>query len=317
MRLQRSFLVTVSLLALLPAALLGASAARAGSSAIASAYVYYDPPEAPLEQVSDNDSNENSATASAGAGPVAADASAFANEGVLRAEAFFARVGGDVSTGDASARAFWEDTLTIGSSGREGQIAQMTVEYEIEGVVDPLGNTLGLFSHEVRVQGAALLGSPVDRIRVVYKGSEEAGGAFPGELVGLDGDEYVFQPGDPFFVSTLHQFTFAFELPATLELRGTLEAIAQPELGPGLNGSTEVNFFNTSQWKGITSLQVDDGGGFVELPFAEASITSASGVDYRFEVPVPEPAAPLQAAAAVAVMAALRRRQPARLRPTA
>jgi hypothetical protein len=259
-------------------------AAQASSQAFASVDVSYDPPSGPLEEDSANDSGAGAASAATGVGPSSGDAAAYAQEGIMRAAAFNSRAG-DTSTANASAVATFTDTFTANAPGFAGQHASMKIQMEIEGFLDPLGGTIASLGYRLQINGGQTQVN--NRFNVVYEGADVAAGVMPYIQFILYDDEYSWLPGSPFYISTLREIEFEFDMGAEIEIIGRLEATAASS---GLDGgSADVNFFNTARWKGVSSLRAADpvSGLMVDVPLDQLEMLSGSGADYRYEI-VPE-----------------------------
>lgn len=291
-------------------ALLSPPVARATTSASVSVFASYDPPSEPLAQASDSDSGPNAASAAVGVGPSVADAASFADHGVLRAYALNALDNGAVSVAHASARASWQDQITLSSPGLDGRTARVTLEFDLDGYLDPTGGAEAILSFVMEFAHPSFLRTVRQSITVAYGGSQESALAPPRIQTGLQSGEFVFQPGDPLFVTVLRTVELEFPVGTALGVSARLEANTNRDLqgtfGPG---SAEVNFFNTSTWQGVKSVSVRDpvSGLFVPLSAGEFSFASAGGVDYRSAI-VPEPGSALLLALGLTATAAAVRR---------
>lgn len=284
-------------------------AAQATTLASANAVATFDGPFDPPVTSSDSQTDASSATAGASVPSAQADAAAFADFGILRASVFMTR-GGVGSTASASAFANFDDTLTISSAGFNGQVTNMTVSVAVDGYLDPLGGTTSEFRYSIRFEGLNRGFVSLTNMDVIYRGSDQDGNLNPQFRSGLGPNDFIFQPGDPFFVSAVRDITIQFIMGNTITIQGALNVDAMTDVPNSLvGGSADVNFFNTSKWNGIKSIQAVDpiSGQLVSLDPSQLQFTSGSGVDYRNAV-VPEPGTLLLVAAPLTALAAGRRR---------
>lgn len=282
--------------------------AQATTLASANASVTFDGPFDPPVTDSDGMTGPGSATAGASLASAQADAAAFADFGILRAFAFISR--GADSTASAQAFANYDDTLTISSAGFNGQTTNMTISVAVEGYLDPLGATTSEFRHSLRFEGLKNGFVVLNTMDVIYRGSDQDGNLNPQFRSGLGPGDFSFQPGDPFFVSAVRDIQIQFIMGNTITIRGALNVDANSDLlNPALVGSADVNFFNTSKWNGIKSIEAVDptSGELVSLDPSQLQFSSGSGVDYRNAI-VPEPGTVLLVAGPLTVLAAVRRR---------
>ena len=105
----------------------------------------------PPDERSAGDVGLNTASAGVGVSSESADANVFVDFGILRASAFASHAVNGRAT--ASAGGFWADTITVNQSGFQGQQAVATVDFAVDGFLDPLGGTLAEFSHVVQISG--------------------------------------------------------------------------------------------------------------------------------------------------------------------
>lgn len=150
---------------------------------------------------------------------------------------------GAVSVGQASARASWQDQITLSSPGRDGRTARVAIEFDLEGYLDPTGGAEAMVAFTMEFDHPAFLRTVRQSVTVAYGGSQKSALAPPRIQTGLQNGEFVFQAGDPFFLTVLRTAVLEFPVGTALGVSARLETNANRDLqAGGAPGSAEANF---------------------------------------------------------------------------
>ncbi len=269
--------------------------------------------------------NSHAATAgvSLPGGQEAASASAYADFGVLKVEAFANRGAArpapdsdsttpqEVFAGGGATARFSED-FTLANDALNGRTAQVLMSIAVDGFLDAHGSQASQINLTAVATGASAVGGGFE-VRL----TDSASGGPSVFETGLANDEMLIDPSGSVFINAVQDIFVTFTMGSTFNLTVTLNGSVTSASSPGSAGNLvpgvgELNFFNTALWAGMRDLRVRNPvtNSFELVDLATIDLIGGSGVDWRAPMPepVPLPASALLLLSGVATLAARRRR---------
>ncbi len=269
--------------------------------------------------------NAHAATAgvSLPGGPETASASAYADFGVLKVEAYASRGAArpapesgstapqEVFAGSSGTARFSED-FTLANDVLNGRTAQVLMSIAVDGFLDAHGSLSSEIDLTAVATGASIVGGGFN-----VRSTGSPSGAPSVFETGLDNDEMLIDPSGSVFINAMQDIFVTFTMGSTFNLTVTLNGSVISGSPPGSAGNLvpgvgELNFFNTALWGGMRDLRVRNPvtNRFESVDLAAIDLLGGSGVEWRAPVPepVPLPASALLLLSGVATLAARRRR---------